>query len=440
MTTNSVELQANSPNNSESIKLADEPPAAMGGMVREDTNTYMARKKRKREFRLRILLGLARFIPAFAVVFAFIYVIYLLATPANWSTSDDVEDAEILRRESARGSFVSVMIAALLNLIGAFMFYIKVKEGLVVTNYGFLLGPVIGYMLDQGVGTDVGLRETKAGLISGCQFTFGSLIGGNFMRYIVTVFLDLFISNPLQDVLKRQAKSLGVIEALVKDDGKKPWLRKYDGFVALNFPSILQSIVAFVTFNAYTNQTRFAWAYASLNLDRELRIPPGAIMLSTAISGVLYLNFYTIMDLVSDREYFSVNTKLIYVLAILGLLYGLNQTQSIEAPVEDEDDTVWTSFLSDFSRGLCGFLIFLLFTLYGFVYPVWTRLGCCGYCKPTERELLDTDHVIEEDDETLSPDLQQAVTKLIHAELQKRERGQGRGSASQQRAEHSAQL
>jgi len=45
-------------------------------------------------------------------------------------------------------------------------------------------------------------------------------------------------------------------------------------------------------------------------LPRELRIPPGTIMLCTAIAGVLYLNFYTIMDYISD-------TKLFYVLAIL---------------------------------------------------------------------------------------------------------------------------
>ena len=44
---------------------------------------------------------------------------------------------------------------------------------------------------------------------TGFEYTFSSLIGGNFLRYIVTVFLDLFISNPLQDILKVQAIELG---------------------------------------------------------------------------------------------------------------------------------------------------------------------------------------------------------------------------------------
>eukprot|EP01083_Nonionella_stella_P213122 768914_1 len=138
----------------------------------------------------------------------------------------------------------------------------------------------------------------------------------------------------------------------------------------MNYPSILQSIVAFVTFNAYTNQTRFAWAYPNIDLDRELRIPPGTIMLSTAIAGVLYLNFYTIMDYISERDYFDVNTKLGYVIAILGLLYGLNQTESIEAPVKDEIDTVYTKSITS-AKPYLGMILFSFFVFYGFVYPIW---------------------------------------------------------------------
>eukprot|EP00483_Globobulimina_turgida_P012025 UN12047 len=178
---------------------------------------------------------------------------------------------------------------------------------------------------------------------------------------------------------------------------KHKYLRKYDRFVALNFPSILQSIVAFVTFNAYTNQTRFAWAYPALALDRELRIPPGTIMFSTAIAGILYLNFYTIMEYISVRVYFDVNTKLGYVIAILGLLYGLNQTESIEAPVEGEYDKVYTKPLAN-AKPYLGILMFTCFVLYGFVYPIWTRMGCCGRCKPREAESEETDHITQEID------------------------------------------
>ena len=117
----------------------------------------------------------------------------------------------------------------------------------------------------------------------GIEYTFPSLTGGNFMRYGVTVSLYLCISNPIQDVLKQQVKKIGVIEHLKSKE--EAFL--HDNCVVLNYQSILQSIVAFVTFNAYTNQAWFACAYASSTLDTDLRVPPGIIVVCTAIVGVL---------------------------------------------------------------------------------------------------------------------------------------------------------
>merc|ERR1719336_11368 len=159
--------------------------------------------------------------------------------------------------------------------------------------------------------------------------------------------------------MKTQAKNAGIIERLIdkNPNHKSEMLAKYDYFVALNFPSILQSIVAVVTYNAYTNQTRFAWAYAASSLDRDLRIPPGAIMLATAASGVLYLVFYTLMDTFSNRDYYDINTKMTFVMATLLLLYGLNETDSIEAPVEGEDDNVITEAIEGV-KWLFGVVVF----------------------------------------------------------------------------------
>ena len=76
-------------------------------------------------------------------------------------------------------------------------------------------------------------------------------------------------------------------------------------------------------------------------------------MLAAAASGVMYLVFYTLsfykmdrnkikmnmtllcsfyslMDTLSDRSYYAVNTKMCFVMAVLLLLYGLNETDSIE--------------------------------------------------------------------------------------------------------------
>ena len=276
--------------------------------------------------------------------------------------------------------FVSIVVAILMNIVGAFMVYIKVRESLVGTNYGFILDPVMLFLLDQSVGTDEGWKTF--GTVTGFNYTFSALIGGNFMRFIVTVFLDLFVANPLQDILKTQVVKMGVIDYLKRRDGKNWMNAGYDAFIAMTYPSILQSLVAFVAFNAFVNQTRFAWAFPG-SLKRELRIPAGAIMLSTVIAGVVYLNFYIIMSYISGRAYYSINIKIMYVLAVLGLLYGLNETDSIEAPVHGEVDVVWTESLGEW-KPILGVLMLIFFISYGLVYPLWTRLGFCGKCMPED--------------------------------------------------------
>jgi len=363
-----------------------------------------------------VLVYIARAIIIVFVIGCLSFIIWLTTDEDTWSTDEDDSDADKLQREKNRGTLVSIAISALMNAVGCFMFYVKVKEGLVVTNYGFILGPVIGFLLDQGVGTDEGFRDFMT--VDGFQYTFASLCGGDFIRYIVTMFMDLFISNPLQDIMKIKLRELGVIEVLKEDI--EPWsgepkhriMVKYDEFIGLNLPSILQSIVAFVTFSAYTNQTRFAWAYAAETLDRDQRMPPGTIMVGSAISGVMYLIFYATMDHFSDRAYYSVNTKIMYVIFILLLMSGLSYTESIEAPVEGEDYTSYSSLVEEY-KPVLGFLLFVMFVLYGFVYPIWTRLGCiCGYCKPSHTELLDTDHVIYEPEGTALPDDQRRAIQL----------------------------
>lgn len=306
-----------------------------------------------------------------------------------------------LARETARGMFASIVMA----MLGAVMFSLQVKEGLVVTNYGFILGPVVGFMLDQGLATDVGFRDFMTS--AGFQFTFASLVGGHFVRYIVTVLLDMFISNPFQDVLKRQIQKLGVMAMLLDDENgeKGAFWRSYDFAVAQNFPSILQSIVGFVTFNAYTNQTRFAWAYASASLARDYRIPPGTIMLSTAIAGVLYLNFYFQMETFSDREYYDLSTKIVYVMLAFLVLYGLNSLECIEAPIEGETIFEGEQGIEEW-KVLVGVLLFAFFLCYGLIYPLSTRIGCLAH------DAEDVCHMMfEEEHQMISEKMMRAMAK-----------------------------
>eukprot|EP01084_Bolivina_argentea_P082810 149944_1 len=127
-------------------------------------------KDPKTNYKLTLLVWISRMTPISAAIICVAYVIYLLSDPTNWSTDPNSTDEEILARESNRGILVSVLIAILMNIVGAFMFYIRVRESLVVTNYGFILGPVIGFMLDQAIGSDAGFAHFMT--TAGVAYTF----------------------------------------------------------------------------------------------------------------------------------------------------------------------------------------------------------------------------------------------------------------------------
>ena len=74
------------------------------------------------------------------------------------------------------------------------------NESALLNMYGFIFAAVLGYMGDQLFGTDDGYSLWKKSASSGMKFTLGSLVTSKFMRYLITVFLDMFISGCIVDV------------------------------------------------------------------------------------------------------------------------------------------------------------------------------------------------------------------------------------------------
>lgn len=81
---------------------------------------------------------------------------------------------------------------------------------------------------------------------------------------------------------------------------------------------------------------------------------------------------------------FVFSVKLCYVMAVFAFLYALNWKGVIEAPVEGEEYINLTEWAGDMKPFL-GALVFIGFVMFGLVYPLWTKLGCCGKCKPKVR-------------------------------------------------------
>lgn len=97
-------------------------------------------------------------------------------------------------------------------------------------------------------------------------------------------------------------------------------------------------------------------------------------------------------------------------------LYLLTLAGCEEAPVLGEEDQVLTESIES-AKWFFGILLFAGFVSYGFVYPVWTKLGCkcCGKeFMPTKHEMETQDHVMNEPKEMQlsSPMVQAILTKM----------------------------
>ena len=147
----------------------------MAQVLPDITDTSISVSVMKNVFRLLPIVGFV----------GCIVMLFKLSGGDTWNTDENDDPKKISNRELDRGTLVSIVSALLMNIIGVIMVRIGVPAGQIITNYGFILGPVIGYMLDIGVGTDTGLRKTKGGLMSGAKHVFSKLISAEFLRYII---------------------------------------------------------------------------------------------------------------------------------------------------------------------------------------------------------------------------------------------------------------
>lgn len=221
-------------------------------------------------------------------------------------------------RSQSRGLHISMVLAlsagiqALLKALGA-------DESTLLLLYGFILASVFGFMGDKMIGTDEGYSLWTNNKMSSFKYALGSLTGSSFFRYIITVFLDMFISMPIQMVLASLMS--GYISSLVGnttginvlDSGILSGLTR---FVGNNFDNVLQSIVGIITFMAYTNETRFLWAYPDKSLLPEERIPVPTIKLAASIAAALYL----VTNYPNDVAGAGLGERFVYVMIVIMLL------------------------------------------------------------------------------------------------------------------------
>ena len=216
------------------------------------------------------------------------YIVYLspIFSPSKWLRKEDIPEADKEGKSAEniddRGTFVSALSAFLGVIIVYLLSSTALKGNETVTMnaillwWGFILGPIIGYLLDIGIGSEDGLK--RLGTWKGVRYTFSKLPTYDFWRYGVTVLLDIFVSTPIMDGIKVLYNASAFKRAL-------------SPLLSSQMPGVLQSIVQFITFKAYTNQTRFQWAYPDSAGDKEIRWEGKLVALATAVSAASFVGY-----------------------------------------------------------------------------------------------------------------------------------------------------
>lgn len=256
----------------------------------------------------------------FLALIVLVVVLLIKSTGAkdNWCHDPYHKNSIKSARTQKRGLHISMVLAgsaaiqALLKMLGA-------DESTLLLLYGFILASVFGFMGDKMIGTDEGYSIFTKSKTDVVKYALGSLTGSSFFRYIITVFLDLFISMPIQMTLTYLMKDyiagltnkttgIGLLDTGI--------LSGLTSFVGNNFDNILQSIVAIITFMAYTNETRFLWAYPDKSLLPEEKIPAPTIKLATSVAAAVYL----ITNYPKDVAGTNIVERYIYVMVVIILL------------------------------------------------------------------------------------------------------------------------
>lgn len=277
------------------------------------------------------------------------YSLYSIGTSkSTWCFDPNHKNVHKKVRASSRGTFISIALT-LSAIVQQLMQAGGADSTLLLYMYGFILAAILGYIGDKVVGTEEGYAVFNKSKKNALKYGMGSLTGPEFFRYIITVFLDMFISTPIQVVLTYLFR--GYIQELstnqtgigILDSGL---LSGLTSLVGNSFDNILQSVVAIITFMAYTNDTRFLWAYPDKSLLKEERLPTSMIKLATSLAAVIFLiaNYPKIggnNNKVAEEGFSgspmgpALGIKLVYVLITIFLLtigsYGIGFTNEPES-------------------------------------------------------------------------------------------------------------
>lgn len=268
-----------------------------------------------------------------------------------FSTDESSPEAVKVNRIGMRALLTSVINAVVTSIAAVMLVRAGGEPGAVATRFGLIFAAVSGFAIDLMGATDEAVENFKSG--KAISFVTRKLFSWDFMRYMVSVLLDVMITAPIMGGL------LGLL-----NDGA-PSIRDilaaggtYDRLVAQNLETIISTVVGAVVFNAYSQQTKTAWAYVDRNYPADKRIPSSTVFLATAVAGAGLVSY-------QSRYAEPLGSRMMYVLTALCLMttltmYGHDDKQ------EEEYDTPRGSAIP-------GLVVLLGFAAFGILSPLAGR-------------------------------------------------------------------
>ena len=148
-----------------------------------------------------------------------------------------------------RGSITSALSMLTLGIMNLLMDIFGQIDGMSsAATMSLIVGNLTGYVMDKSLAGNEGWSKSEGGglgnLTKCFRYGFASVISVSFVRYVLTVLFDMYISFVLIHGMTKG------VPAEYKDCGS--W--------KTFFPTFITTIVSLVTFYTYTNESRFRYA------------------------------------------------------------------------------------------------------------------------------------------------------------------------------------
>ena len=139
-------------------------------------------------FFILIILGLV-----FGTPYLLLSTFFLSPETTSFNANDS--DAVKKKRINSRGTISSLLSSIIYGFLnGMIDAKGKISPATSTALVGMFYGGTVGFLADISLGSDSGLRELKENFAGGIGFTFGNMATGRYVRYLLTVIFDTFVS------------------------------------------------------------------------------------------------------------------------------------------------------------------------------------------------------------------------------------------------------